>query len=131
MPVLLICKNEANLKTRAGNSLQHYLILLTMELDRDFLPLLVTYKIEADLKTRNVTVYNKYPLRALILTFDPLSKAMEPQTCTGHKLSFCFTFVCDFDLGRRTLILIMTYHLIIFYLFIKSISLASVVFLEM
>ena len=55
-----------------------------------------------------------------------LSKAMEPESCTEHKLSFCFTFLCDSDLGQRTLILIMTYHLIIVYLFIKSIKLASV-----
>ena len=38
----------------------------------------------------------------------------------GHKMSFCFTFLCDPDLGQRTLILIMTYHLIIVYLFMKS-----------
>ena len=53
---------------------------------------------------------------------------MEPESCTGHKLSFCFTFLCDPDLGQRNLILIMTYHLIIVYLFIKSIKLAPVVF---
>ena len=56
---------------------------------------------------------------------------MEPESCTGHKLSFCFTFLCDPDLGQRTLILVMIYHLFIVYLFIKSIKLASVVFLEM
>ena len=56
---------------------------------------------------------------------------MEPESCTGHKLLFCFTVLCDPDLGQRTLILIMTYHFIIVYLFIKSIKLASVVFLEM
>ena len=53
---------------------------------------------------------------------------MEPESCTGHKLSFCFTFLCDPNFGQRNLILIMTYHLIIVYLFIKSIKLASVVF---
>ena len=53
---------------------------------------------------------------------------MEPESSTGHKLSFCFSFLCDPDLGQRTLIFIMTYHLIIVYLFIKSIKLASVVF---
>ena len=53
---------------------------------------------------------------------------MEPESGTGHKLSFCFTFLCDPDLVQRTLILIMTYHLIIVYIFIKSIKLASVVF---
>ena len=53
---------------------------------------------------------------------------MEPESCTGHKLSFCFTFLCDPDLGQRTLTLIMTYQLIIVYLFIKSIKLALVVF---
>ena len=52
---------------------------------------------------------------------------MEPESCTEHKLSFCFTFLCDPDLGQRTLILIMTYHLIIVYLFIQSVKLASVV----
>ena len=56
---------------------------------------------------------------------------MEQESCTGHNLSFCFTFLCDPDLGQRALILIVTYHLIIVYLFIKSIKLASVVFLEM
>ena len=71
MPVLVICKIEANLKTRADNSLRHDLILLIMELDRDFVPLLVTCKIEADLKTRNVTVCNKCPQRPLKLTFNP------------------------------------------------------------
>ena len=49
-----------------------------------------------------------------------LNTAKEPESCIGHKLSFCFTFLCDPDLGRRTLILIMTYHLIIVYLFMKS-----------
>ena len=53
---------------------------------------------------------------------------MEPESRTGHKLSFCFTFLCDPDLGQRTLILIMTYHLISVYIFIKSIKLAIVVF---
>ena len=53
---------------------------------------------------------------------------MEPESCTGHKLSFCFTFLCDPDLGQRTLTLIMTYQLIIVYLFIMSTKLALVVF---
>ena len=53
---------------------------------------------------------------------------MEPESCTGHKLLFCLTFLCDPDRGQRTLILIMTYHLIIVYLFIKSIKFASVFF---
>ena len=42
-----------------------------------------------------------------------LNIAKEPESCTGHKLSFCFTFLCDPDFGQRTLILIMTYYLII------------------
>ena len=49
-----------------------------------------------------------------------LNTAKEPESFTGHKLSFRFTFLCDLDLGQRTLILIMIYHLIIVYLFIKS-----------
>ena len=53
---------------------------------------------------------------------------MEPESCTGHKLSLYFTFLCDPDLGQKTLIMIMTYHHIIVYLFIKSIKLTSVVF---
>ena len=53
---------------------------------------------------------------------------MDPESYTGHKLSFCFTFLCDPDLGQRTLTLIMTYQLIIVYLFIMSIKLALVVF---
>ena len=59
------------------------------------------------------------PERPLILTLIP-GCDLEPGSCTGHKLSFCFTFLCDPDLGQRTLILIMTYHLIIEYLYIKS-----------
>ena len=69
MLVLVICKIEANLKTRADKSEWHDLILLIMELD--FLRLLVTCKIEADQITRNVTVCNKCPQRPLILTFGP------------------------------------------------------------
>ena len=49
-----------------------------------------------------------------------LNTAKESESCIEHKLSFCFTFLCDPDLGQRTLILIMTYHLIIVYLFMKS-----------
>ena len=49
-----------------------------------------------------------------------MNTAKEPESCTGRKLSFYFTFLCDPDLGQRTLILIMTYHLIIVYLFMKS-----------
>ena len=63
------------------------------------------------------------PERPLILTLIPgcdLEQAKEPESCKGHKLSFCFTFLCDPDLGQRTLILIMKYHLIIIYLFTKS-----------
>ena len=56
---------------------------------------------------------------------------MESESWTGHKLSFCFTLLCDPDLGQRTLILIMTYHHLSVYLFIKSIKLASEVLLEM
>ena len=66
-------------------------------------------------ETRNVTVCNKCPRRPLIMTLIPvtLNTAKEPESCTGHKLSVCFTFLCDPDLGQRTLILIMTHHLII------------------
>ena len=63
-------------------------------------------------------------LRSLAVT---LSKAMEPESL-AHKSLFCSNFLCDPELGQRTLILIMTYHLIIVYLFNKSIKLASVVF---
>ena len=49
-----------------------------------------------------------------------LNTAKEPESCTWRNLSFCFTFLCDPDLGQRTLILIMTYHLIIVYPFMKS-----------
>ena len=74
-------------------------------------------------ETRNVTLCNKCPRRPLFMTLIPgcdLEQAKEPESCTGRKLSFCFTFLCDPDLGQRTLILIMTHHLIIVYLFLKS-----------
>ena len=74
-------------------------------------------------KTRNVTVCNKCPRRPLIMTLVPgcdPEHSQGPESCTGHKLSFCFTFLCDPGLRQRTLILIMTHHLIIVYRFIKS-----------
>ena len=77
-------------------------------------------------QTRNVTVCNKRPRRPLIMILIPgcdiehSQAAKEPESCKGHKLSFCFTFLCDPDLGQRTLILIMTYHFIIVYIFMKS-----------
>ena len=60
------------------------------------------------------------------LTLNTAKKKTE--SCTGHKLSFCFTFLCDPDLGQRTLILIITYHLIIVYFLFNSNKLVSVVF---
>ena len=48
-----------------------------------------------------------------------LNTAMESESCTGRTFSFCFTFLCDPDLGGGTLILFMTSHLIIAYLFMK------------
>ena len=83
--------------------------------DKLFMSILLT-----DLKKnpRNVTVCNKCPEG-----LDPwlwLWAQPRNQSCTGLKLSFCFTFLCEPDLGQRTLISIMTYHLIIVYHFMKS-----------
>ena len=63
------------------------------------------------------------PKRSLIMTLTlavTLNTAKEPESCTGRNLSFCFTSLRDPDLGQRTFILIMTYHLIIVYPFMKS-----------
>ena len=71
-------------------------------------------------RTRNVTVSNKCPRRSLIMTLIPGCDLEHSQGTRVLHLSFCFTFLCDPDLGQRTLILIMTYHLIIVYPFMKS-----------
>ena len=63
------------------------------------------------------------PPKAPYNDLDPwltLNTDKETESCTGHKLSLRFTFLCDPDLGQRTLILIMVYHLTIVYLFMKS-----------
>ena len=71
MPVLVICKNEADpinaeapddilpilrKHSRAGNSKRNDPILLIIELHHDFLPLLVTCKIKVNLKKIEVAV---------------------------------------------------------------------------
>ena len=81
------------------------------------------FSLKDKIKTRNVTVCNKCPRRSLIMTLIPgcdLEHSQGTSLAQDVYLSFCFTFLCDPDLGQRTLILIMTYHLIIVYPFMKS-----------
>ena len=75
------------------------------------------------IRTRNVTVCNKCPRRSLIMTLIPgcdLEHSQGTSLAQDITCHFCFTFLCDPDLGQRILILIMTYHLIIVYPFMKS-----------
>ena len=65
--------------------------------------------------TRNCTVCNKCPRRPLIMTLIPGCDLEYSRGTSGHKLSFYFTLLCYADLGQRTFILIMTYHLINHY----------------
>ena len=59
-------------------------------------------------------------LDEILNLIESVSEDFPSYSCTGRNLSFCFTFLCDPDLGQTTLILIMTYHLIIVYPFMKS-----------
>ena len=66
-----------------------------------------------------VTNAPKTPYTDLCSTAVTLSKAMDPESCTGINCHFVLLYLnFDYDI----------YHLIIVYLFIKPIKLASVVF---
>ena len=42
-----------------------------------------------------------------------LNIARESESCTGRKLPFCFTFLCDPDLEQRFLVLIVTCRFVV------------------